>query len=447
MAKEKKIWLCTQCGNEFTTWTGKCLSCGEFNSLQEFKPVSLGKKQTTGFDLANQKDPVKCKIISTKISTKIPECDRVLGEGFIAGSLVLFGGTPGIGKSTLALQIFMNIEQAFYFSGEENKEQITQRMQRLSGKISQEKVNNIFATNSLEDICQTISQQRPPIAVIDSIQMIGLSESTFGSISQLKENAEILQKLSKTTGTTLLVIGQVTKQDEIAGPRLLEHVVDTVLYLEGNPQNEIRILRAQKNRFGSTLEIGVFTMEKNGLQELQNPAEIFLGKNNFSNQGSCLTIIREGARNFLLEVQALIVRTNFGNPRRTSSGFDLGKLHLILAVLSKYVQLKSEDLDIYLNVIGGMKIKETGADLAICAAIISSKLEREISREIIIVGEIGLTGEVRASGQLVARILEAEKLGFKTIIFPSDAKVKMADFKIKLKPISHIRELPSALWQ
>ncbi|MDH3324382.1 MAG: DNA repair protein RadA, partial [Candidatus Peregrinibacteria bacterium] len=412
MSKKKQSFLCSECGDTFPKWFGKCPSCDEFGTVKEFREskVSGGEKLDQGVDLSSKEKT--SHTAKERFMSNIGEVDRVLGGGFFPGSVILFGGHPGIGKSTLALQTFLNLPKehnSLYFSGEESVEQILHRVERVNPhnkKTKNELISSevqgkdekrskpydpstassiadfdeeicrnqsIFATNSLEDIVATIEKSKPALAVIDSIQMIGSENSSFGSVSQIKENAEILVRTAKACGTAILIIGHVTKNDELAGPKVLEHVVDCVLYLEGDANSEIRILRAQKNRFGSTQEIGVFDMQNNGLVELQNPSEYFLAERAENSSGSAISVIREGARKFLLEIQVLTVKTNFGIPRRTAGGISLQKFHLLCAVVSKFTPFNMENFDGYLSVVGGFKIAEPAADLAICAAILSSR--------------------------------------------------------------------------
>ncbi len=455
MTKNSEKWFCTECGDTFAKWSGQCPSCKEWNTIKEFRETKIrGKKSNKGQDLSKKVANSRSSKTTERISAKISEVDRVLGGGFFPGSLVLFGGAPGIGKSTLSLQIFAEIENAFYFSGEESVEQIMSRGQRLFFKKPKDfeaMKSSIFATNSLEDICETISKNAPSLAVIDSIQMIAGEDSRFGTISQIKESAETLLQIAKSTGTTILIIGHVTKNDELAGPKVLEHIVDVVLRLEGDNNSEIRILRSPKNRFGSTLEVGVFEMRETGLFELQNPSEFFLAERAENSSGSAISVVREGSRNFLMEIQVLTLRTNFGQPRRTASGIPLAKFHLLLAVISKFTPFKCGEYDAYLSIVGGMKIKEPAADLAICAAILSSRLEKEIPADTIILGEVGLAGEVRQVGHLERRLLEAEKLGFKKALVPK-FRGKVAEqlrqkFKIKTIEIKTVPELIKILFK
>lgn len=450
---KKEQWLCTDCGEVFGKWTGKCPSCNSWNTLKEFHEANLSMGKTTlnkGNDLTKLQTSNTQTTNNERISSGIEEVDRVLGGGFFPGTLALFGGAPGVGKSTLALQIFLKIPNAQYFSGEESVEQVTHRANRLSPdfkKTEETQVRTLFSTSSLEDICQTIAKTSPPLAVIDSIQMVGSENSSFGQLSQVKENAEVLLKLAKLTSTTILVIGHVTKSDEIAGPKVLEHVVDVVLRLNGEGNSEVRVLSSPKNRFGSTLEVGVFEMRGDGLFELANPSEFFLAERAENASGSAISVVREGSRNLLLEIQALTVKTNFGQPRRTSHGIQLNKFHLLLAVVGKFTPFKCGEYDAYISVVGGMKINEPAADLAICAAILSSRAEKEIPADTIILGEVGLSGEVRSVAQLKARLIEAEKLGFKKAVIPrTRGKIKMPK-GIEAIEVKNVLELVKAVFK
>ncbi len=452
MAKKKEVWLCSECGEDFTTHFGKCPNCGEFNTLKIFKESKIktsdGKTCDVGIDLTTQDiKEVKAQDIQ-RISTSMDEVNRVLGGmeeemGFFPASVTLFGGHPGIGKSTLSLQIFLNLLHkditSYYFSGEESFEQIFSRAKRLRKNTDKKLLQkNIFSTNSLEDIMATIEKNRPTFAIIDSIQMVGMADTRFGSASQIRENAEMIIKIAKSLGTTILLIGHVTKNDEIAGPKVLEHLVDTVLYLEGERNSELRLLRAPKNRFGSTLEVGIFEMQSAGLTEMKNPVDFFLSERTEESFGSVVTMIRDGIRNFVLELQVLTVKTNFGQPRRTSHGFDLSKFHLLLAVVSKFTPFSCDEYDSYLNVIGGLKLHDPAADLAIIGAILSSRLEKEIPADTVILGEVGLSGEIRRIAQVEARISELEKLGFKNVITPKLPKSFDRERKIKIFEVKTI---------
>lgn len=449
MAKAKPQFLCTECGDTFSTFFGKCPSCGAFNTLKEFKESKLQSdgKGFSGQDLTNTETTTSPTKTKSRLTADMGEVDRVLGEGFFPGSVVLFGGQPGIGKSTLALQIFAKLQnkaKAFYFSGEESVDQVSNRAERLTGAKTKD---NIFATNSLEDIVQTVQTQSPDFIVVDSIQMIGLEGSSFGSMSQIRENAEVLVKLAKTTGTTILLIGHVTKADELAGPKVLEHLVDVVLSLEGEKNSEIRLLRSPKNRFGSTLEVGVFEMASTGLTELLNPSEYFLAERAENAFGNAICVVREGVRNFCMEIQVLTVKTNFGNPRRTASGLSMSKFHLLLAVISKFTPYACDQFDAYLNVVGGFRVQDPASDLAICAAIISSRSETEIGADTIIFGEVGLSGEVRRVPNMDARLMEAQKLGFKTVICPRMPKNTDAPKNLQVIEVKNVDDLLKAVVQ
>jgi DNA repair protein RadA/Sms len=455
MKKSPTQYLCTECGDTFAKWMGKCPSCGSWNTLKEFRESKIkdakGGTLSAGVDLVTKEKTGESKPtqLPERISTGIHEIDRVLGGGFFPGSLTLFGGSPGVGKSTMSLQIFLNFLKrqtckAFYFSGEESEDQVLHRAERL-GKINDTGRSSIFSTNSLEDIIQTVEKNKPDFIVVDSIQMVGLENARLGNLSQIKINAEVLLKLAKTTGTTVFLIGHVTKSDEIAGPRVLEHIVDTTMQLEGERNSEIRILRSPKNRFGSTLEVGVFEMQGTGLRELKNPSEFFLAERAENAFGSVITVMREGARNFLIEIQALTVKTNFGLPRRTSHGVDLSKLHLLLAVISKFTPFPCDNFDAYINITSGMKVQEPASDLSILAAILSSRAQKEIPAHTIVLGEVGLSGEVRSVSNLEARLREAEKLGFTNAIVPqlrSPLKLK----KMKIQEVKTVSQLVKVLF-
>ncbi len=446
--KKSSPYLCNHCGELFPKWFGRCSSCQTYNSCKEFHEANISsssKKTTTGINLTkikSTKQNNQINQITKRIKTNISEIDHTLGGGFFPASLILFGGHPGIGKSTLALQIFLQISNSLYFSGEENYTQIQDRAIRLQpNTTTTDFTKRIFATYQLEDICQTILEIRPPFAIIDSIQMVGLTDQTLGAPTSIRENAEILLKTTKQSNTTIFVIGHVTKNDELAGPKALEHIVDCVLYLEGERNSELRILRSPKNRFGSTLEIGVFTMHKDGLQPVVSPSQIFLAERSFDVCGSVITVIREGVRNFLLEIQVLLISTNFGQPRRTAHGIDLAKFHLLLAVISKFTPFKCENFDAYLNVVGGLKIHDTAMDLAICATIISSRSEKALPSDTVILGEVGLTGEVRRVLYLESRLNEIIRLGFHKAIVPKIPKNIKRPANLELIEIQSIGDL------
>lgn len=443
-------YMCTECGENFSKWIGQCTNCRTWNTIKEFKQPGAKHKKSTqaniGKNLAKESRATEIKANPPRLVTKIEELDRVLGGGFFTGSVVLFGGSPGVGKSTLALQIFGVTPHALYFSGEESIQQVSHRLNRLTLPIetSSQTQNNdekIFSTHSLEDIFTTTDKNQPDLIIIDSIQMVGMAESSFGTLSHIRENAELIVKWAKQRNVTVLIIGHVTKQDEIAGPKVLEHMVDAVLRLEGEKNSDVRILRSTKNRFGSTQEVGVFRMKNTGLVELKNPSEFFLAERPEKAYGSVITVVREGNRNFLLETQVLTVATNFGQPRRTSHGVDLSKFHLLLAVISKFTPFSCQAFDAYVSVVGGFKIKEPSIDLAICAAILSSRLEKEIPAHTVVLGEVGLSGEVRSVSDLEARLIQAQKLGFKKAIVPKIRERLSERITIQIQEVSTIGEL------
>ena len=447
-------FVCSSCGYQTPRWMGRCPDCGVFDGFTQIEEAAA---KNTGQDLLKAKFSAEnsdsADKNTPKSQSKLPtgnnEVDRVLGGGWFPGSMVLFGGNPGIGKSTLALQLWSMIPQALYFSGEESVGQIQHRAQRLSSSAVdlESAASRIISTHRLEDIITTIETHRPPLAVIDSIQMVAMN-GDLGGISQLKSRAEVLQKVAKSTGTTLLVIGHVTKSDELAGPRLLEHLVDIVLYLEGVPQQELRLLRTTKNRFGSTLEIGVFQMEESGLSIVQNPSEWFLSERLAEASGSAIASVREGGRSFLIEVQALTQRHPFGAPRRTTQGFDLGRWQVLLAVVAKFTPWSCQEFEAYLNVIGGLKVQDPAADLGVVAALISSRLNQGIPADTVFIGEVGLSGEVRQVGQIKARLQEIAKMGFRRVLGPRQLEEFRGKMEgVTLEPLRRIQDMPKILWK
>lgn len=407
---EKTLFFCNNCGNEFSTWSGKCSSCGEWNSIKEVKESST-------VNITNSEKIVPKKLndltssIKTRIKTGYSEIDRVFGGGIVSGSVVLFGGEPGIGKSTLLLQIAANLANNIYLSGEESAEQINIRADRL--KISTDKIN--FSTISdISNIEQMIIESSPEIIIIDSIQTVYVNSisGTAGSQNQVRECGILLQRLAKKYSVVIIIIGHVTKEGVVAGPRILEHLVDVVVYIEGDRNHEARIVRAVKNRFGATDEIAVLTMGETGLIEVKNPSAIFLSESE-NVAGSATAVLLEGSRSLLVEIQALVTPTVFGYPRRTSSGFDLNRLNLLIGVLIKRTGLSLGNQDIYLSVVGGISTSEPAADLAVCMAIASSYKNKSLKEKIAFFGEVGLTGEIRKVAGSDKRKKEAENLGYK----------------------------------
>lgn len=425
MAKAKSLYRCSECGYETVKWLGKCPSCGEWNTLEEvareMAPTYGGKvKPAVQIDLSRVVELKSIReTITARIKTGIGELDRVLGGGIVPGSVVLAGGEPGIGKSTLFLQMADKLAQSrevLYVSGEESAEQVAMRFSRLGLTSSMQ----FMAETQVELILAAAEQKKPEILIVDSIQTIYHAEvaSASGSVSQVRECAAALARFAKQSNTAVFIIGHVTKEGNIAGPRVLEHLVDTVLYFEGESQSAFRILRAVKNRFGSTNEIGVFDMKAEGMQEVKNPSAIMLSGRMKGMPGSCIYCALEGTRPVLIEVEALVSETSFGTPRRMTAGADYNRVSLIIAVLEKKIGLKMYNQDIFVNVGGGMRIWDTSLDLAIAASIVSSFRNRAIRSGTVLFGEIGLTGEIRHISQAEKRIAEAERMGMERVILP-----------------------------
>ncbi len=429
--KLKTVYICQSCQYETPKWLGRCPECQSWNSFIE-DVVNVGKPEQEGKKPANriQKNLPSSKPVTLssfpnpkeRLSTKMSELDMLLGGGIVEGSLTLLSGEPGIGKSTLTLQICGNIakqgKNVLYISGEESVEQISIRAKRL--KISSETMSVITESN-LETILNLIEQHKPDFIVVDSIQVMSSDElpGASGSVTQVKLCAEALMHAAKLWNRPILLIGHVTKEGTLAGPRTLEHLVDTVLYIEGDRYHNLRLLRSTKNRFGSTNEVAVFEMEEKGLIEVTNPSELFLNGRAPDAIGSCLTCTIEGTRPFIIEIQALTSVTNFGYPKRSSNGYDLNRLQMIIAVLQEHAHLNLTNQDVFVNVVGGMRIEEPAADLAVALAIASAYKKIPLSSSAVAIGEIGLSGEIRNITQLQKREKEARKLGFNTLISPS----------------------------
>lgn len=426
MAKKRTLYICSNCGKQSPGYFGRCPKCGQFDTMQEHveesKAPAKQNRQPVG---ASRAQPQRLADISkteeTRLHVPIEEFSRVLGGGLVPGSIVLLGGEPGVGKSTLVIELSAllanSIGPVLYVSGEESARQIKMRADRLG--LNAPDLYLLTETN-LSNIFEQIHQVDPALVIIDSIQTTYAEElnSSPGLVSQVRECATRLQTLAKSTGRSVLMIGHVTKDGTIAGPRVLEHIVDTVLYLEGDPFQQYRLLRSVKNRFGATSEVGVFEMRGQGMVQVPNPSEAFLEERVINASGSAIAITMEGTRPLLVELQALTSPTAFGNARRTPNGVDLNRLLLLSAVLTKRMGLKLWEHDIFVNVIGGMKINEPASDLAMAVAIASSYYDRPIPADIAIVGEVGLSGEVRRVGQLGARLNEAQKIGFKRALIP-----------------------------
>lgn len=427
MAKNSYVYFCSECGYESSKWMGQCPGCRAWNTFVEEKVSVTGKGKSTkaGSSVNTDKSPYTLSQISTeeeeRLQIGIGELDRVLGGGIVKGSLVLVGGDPGIGKSTLLLQVCKCLSDAdhevLYVSGEESLRQIKMRAMRIGSMTDHLK---LFCETNLDIIESTIKRTQPQVVVIDSIQTMFQEDisSAPGSVSQVREATGILMRLAKEQGVSIFIVGHVTKEGTVAGPRVLEHMVDTVLYFEGDRHASYRILRGVKNRFGSTNEIGVFEMCNEGLKEVLNPSEFMLNGKPQGASGSIVSCSMEGTRPILLEIQALVSPTNFGFPRRQTAGSDLNRLNLLMAVLEKRLNLSIANCDAYVNIAGGLRITEPAIDLGIVMAIVSSFKNRPIDDKLIAFGEIGLSGEVRAVSMAPNRVAEAKKLGFTTCIVP-----------------------------
>ena len=449
MAKKnsKTVFSCQTCGYQTPKWMGKCPDCGEWQSfVEEIKtaPTQGSRRMLT----SSQTKPVPMDAIALdpeeRLLTGIREFDRVLGGGLVSGSLVLIGGDPGIGKSTLMLQVLYGIAEkgskVLYVSGEESERQMRIRSQRLSA-VSPDLM--VVSENDMESILLMAESVQPQVLVIDSIQTMFCSDLTSapGSVTQIRESTMQLMLMAKKTGTPVFLVGHVTKDGAIAGPRLLEHMVDTVLYFEGDRNHVFRILRAVKNRFGSTNEIGVFEMNESGLNEVANPSAVFLSERPENVPGSVVTASMEGTRPILVELQALASSTSFGNPRRTILGIDHNRVALLVAVMEKKLGMHLMGHDIFINVAGGVKIEEPAVDMGIVAAVASSFLDRPIQKGTIILGEIGLTGEVRAIGHVETRVAEAKKMGFNRCLVPQSNLKRTTGMKgIKLIGVKTVSE-------
>ena len=447
MAKDKTVYSCQNCGAESAKWLGRCPSCGSWNTFVEetvlkvsartilptprglARPVSLG-------EVTANKD--------TRVDTKISELNRVLGGGLVKGSLILLGGEPGIGKSTLALQLalHLNDHKILYISGEESLQQIKLRAERINPANS----SCLFANEtSLENILSHCQTEQPDIVIIDSIQTISAEnlESATGSVSQIRECTTALLKVAKTTQTTIILIGHITKEGYLAGPKALEHIVDVVLQFEGDNNHIYRILRSSKNRFGSTNELGIFEMRNEGLKEITNPSEILISSNEEKLSGISIAATLDGIRPFLIEVQSLVSTAAYGMPQRSSTGFDSRRLNMLLAVLEKRAGFKLAAKDVFLNITGGIKVDDPAIDLPVITSILSSNLDIYINHKFSFAGEVGLSGEIRPVNRVEQRIKEAEKLGFSKIFIAKANKAGLSSqkFKIEIVPIGKVEHL------
>lgn len=449
--KEKTVYVCQSCGNKSSKWVGKCTACGEWNTYQEEKDTytKLSKNHTLiGLDVQPMKLDEISSIKTTRINTGIEELNNVLGGGIVPGSLILLSGEPGVGKSTLVLQLFKNTKlQILYVSGEESPEQIKMRAERL-GIINKESL--IYTETNVENIISQIEKIKPNLVIIDSIQTIYTVslESTIGTVSQIRESASLLQNSVKKHSIPLVLIGHINKEGSIAGPKILEHIVDVVLYFEGDKNMMFRVLRASKNRFGSTAEIGLFELLDSGLEEVKNPSEVLTVKHNENFSGVAIASAVEGIKPFLIEIQALVCNSVYSVPQRSSTGFDMRRLNMLLAVLEKRLNFRIGNKDIFINVIGGIKIEDTALDLAIVSSIISSGLNIPINNNICFAAEVGLSGEIRPVNKIEQRIKEANKFGIKQIFISAyQKKVDFASKDIEIVKISKVDELMKVVFK
>ena len=439
--KTKTAFLCSACGDDFPKWNGQCPSCKEWGTLSEFK-VSAKKN-------GRNHEPRESKSLSDvltadsgkRIPTGLKEADRVLGGGLLSGSLILLGGSPGVGKSTLALHICTGIKRkALYISAEESEEQVALRARRLNIKPDQ---LYLSSENELDGIISHIERIKPELVIIDSVQTVMNSslDSLPGSPSQIRDCGQRFLEVSKQKNITILIVGHVTKDGSIAGPKMLEHMVDTVLYMEGDDRYDHRILRSAKNRFGATHEVGIFTMDEDGLREVANPSEMFLAERSVNIPGTSIYPSLEGTRPILVEVQALVSNANFGTPQRNVNGFDYKRLGMLIAVLEKRMGLAMGTKDVFVNLVGGLRVDDPAADLSIICSAASSTMDKPIGEDVVLLGEVGLAGEVRSINRLEQRLQEAATLGFKRAIVPSaSVNDRVKKIKIDLHPVKTVKD-------
>ena len=467
MAKDKTMYVCENCGQESAKWIGKCPSCGQWNTFKEIK-VADTRKQVTATSAAasagrqlRENKVLRLRDISAHDDPRIDmhdeELNRVLGGGLVPGSIVLLGGEPGIGKSTLSLQTMLNLpeKKVLYVSGEESAHQLKMRAERLTASPQQGRLEEsdnfmILCENSLEAIFDHIKEVQPELIIIDSIQTISTEdvESSAGSISQVRECASALLRFAKTSGVPVILIGHITKEGTLAGPKILEHIVDTVIQFEGDQHYMYRILRSIKNRFGSTSELGIYEMQQTGLRQVSNPSELLLTEDHDGLSGVAISSAIEGVRPFLLETQALVSSAAYGTPQRSATGFDQRRLNMLLAVLEKRVGFKLMQKDVFLNIAGGLRVTDMAMDLSVIAAVLSSNVDTPIESGWCMAGEVGLSGEVRPVARIEQRISEAEKLGFSHIIIPKYnlSGLDRKKFNIELVPVRKVEEALRALF-
>ena len=464
MAKDKIAYVCTNCGQESTKWIGKCPNCGKWNTFKEIRISNNTSnsiaQRTTLYDAPGGKNgksrPIKLKDIPVeaepRINTHDTELNRVLGGGLVPGSIVLLGGEPGIGKSTLTLQTILNMPERriLYVSGEESAHQLKMRAQRLASiNITDEAMSDhdnvtILCETSLENIFDNIKEVAPELIVIDSIQTIATDtvESSPGSVTQVRECAAALLHYAKSSAVPVILIGHINKEGTLAGPKILEHIVDTVIQFEGDQHYMYRILRSIKNRFGSTSELGIYEMQQTGLRQVSNPSELLLNQDHEGLSGIAISSAIEGVRPFLVETQALVSSAAYGTPQRTATGFDQKRLNMLLAVLEKRVGFKLAQKDVFINIAGGLRVTDLAMDLSIIAAVLSSNVDTPIETGWCMAGEVGLSGEVRSVNRIEQRIAEAEKLGFSDIIIPkyNFQGLDTKKYKINIHPVKKVEE-------
>ena len=448
MAKIKSVYICSECGYESPKWYGKCPSCGEWNTMNEEIKDTAQSPAAARTHASAYVPPMHIRDISTTDEIRSKELDRVMGGGIVKGSLILLGGDPGIGKSTILLQICEHLGQKLkilYVSGEESKRQLKLRADRLG--VNSDNLY-ILTQTDVELVCETIRQDKPDIVMIDSIQTMSLSElsSSPGSVTQVRESTNYFMRTAKSMDIPMIIVGHVNKEGSIAGPKVLEHVVDAVLHFEGDRQMSYRILRAIKNRYGSTNEIGVFEMTDSGLREVENPSLMLISGRPMNVSGTCIACAMEGTRPILAEIQALATSTGFGNPRRMCTGFDYNRMNLIIAVLEKRAGYYFTNTDAYINVVGGLRLDETAVDLAVAIALISSLKDVPVDDNAIAFGEIGLAGEIRSVSHAQQRVSEAVRLGFIKIIVPANnSKDITAKEGIQIIPVKNVRQAFEAI--
>ena len=455
MAKDKTAYVCDNCGHESVKWIGKCPSCGQWNSFKEIRvapSVSGGGKRLAAGGVGNTSStritPMPISKVQAKDEPRIDlhddELNRVLGGGLVRGSIVLLGGEPGIGKSTLVLQTILRMpeKRILYVSGEESTHQLKMRADRIEENVADNVI--VLSENALEKILMQVDEVKPDLLIVDSIQTIESEaiDSSPGSIVQVRECASALLRYAKTSSVPVLLIGHINKEGVLAGPKILEHIVDTVLQFEGDQHYMYRILRSIKNRFGSTSELGIYEMQQNGLRPVSNPSELLLTRDHEGLSGIAISCAIEGVRPFLVETQALVSTAAYGTPQRSTTGFDQRRLNMLLAVLEKRVGFKLIQKDVFVNIAGGLRVTDLAMDLSIIAAVLSSNVDTPIDKEWCMAGEVGLSGEVRPVNRIEQRIAEAEKLGFTDMVIPKNnlSGIDPSRYNIKLHPVRKVEE-------